>query len=274
MDFLKKHYEKVLLGIVLIGLLGAFASLPIKINSEKQKLEDLANSLTHPKVLPLTNLDLTTAENTLKRMGTPVSLDFTSTNRLFNPMTWQMGRDNRLIRLDKAGPVAAVVTNIEPLYLVLSLDSVNISSDGTANYAVGIEQQAAPVPRHRRHHGVLVSLNDRHKNDIFTLTGVNGPADNPTSLTLVLNDTGETVKISKDKPFKRIDGYMATIAYEPEKKVWRDRRIGDLLVFNGEDYNIVAITQNEVVLSARSNQKKWTLKLSSATSPNSASVPR
>ena len=39
MDFLKKHYEKLLLGVVLIGLLLAIGSLPILISREKGKLE-------------------------------------------------------------------------------------------------------------------------------------------------------------------------------------------------------------------------------------------
>ncbi len=59
MDFLKKHYEKVLLGVVLLGLAVAVAFLPFKIASEKQKLEDMRNTLINPNVKPLTNLDLT-----------------------------------------------------------------------------------------------------------------------------------------------------------------------------------------------------------------------
>ena len=74
-----------------------------------------------------------------------------------------------------------------------------------------------------------------------------------------LNDTGDLAVITKDQPFKRVDGYMADIKYELEKKAWKDRRVGANLVFNGEEYNIVAINQNEVVLSAK-NQKKWTIK--------------
>jgi hypothetical protein len=52
---------------------------------------------------------------------------------------------------------------------------------------------------------------------------------------------------------------MADMKYDPEKKVWRNQRIGSTLSLNGEDYNLVAISTNEVVLSAKSNQKKWTI---------------
>jgi hypothetical protein len=262
MGFIKKHYEKVLLGVVLVGLLVAFGFLPIKINSEKEKLDALRTSLTNPKVKALSNYDLTLPQQTLQRMTVPAVVDFSTSNKVFNPMTWQQSRDGHLLRLDKAGPVAAVVTNVTPLYLILTFESASVTADGTANYTIGIEKQAAATTAKRRKTGVLTQLNDRHKNDTFALTAVNGPPENPTSLTVTLNDTGEAVVLTKDKPYKRIDGYMASLFYAPEKKPWKDRRVGDSLIFNGEDYNIVAITQNEVVLSAKSNQKKWTIKFS------------
>src|SRR5438477_1176675 len=126
MDFLKKHYEKVLLGVVLLGLAVAVAFLPFKIASERQKLEDMRNTLIHPKVKPLTNLDLTLYQSSLTLMATPSQIDLSTSNRLFNPMPWQQTRDvpPRLIRSDKAGPTAAVATNIVPLYLRLTFDAV------------------------------------------------------------------------------------------------------------------------------------------------------
>src|ERR1039458_1853851 len=78
MDFLKKHYEKVLLGVVLLGLAVAVAFLPFKIASEKQKLEDMRNQLIHPKVKELTNLDLSLPDAVLKRMAAPALVDFSA----------------------------------------------------------------------------------------------------------------------------------------------------------------------------------------------------
>ena len=86
MDFLKKHYEKVLLGVVLLGLAVAVAFLPFKIASEKQKLEDMRNQLIHPKVKPLTNLDLSLPDQVLKLAAAPPQVDFSAPHRLFNPI--------------------------------------------------------------------------------------------------------------------------------------------------------------------------------------------
>jgi len=81
---------------------------------------------------------------------------------------------------------------------------------------------------------------------------------------LDLSDTPDKpiVISGKDKPFKRVDGYMADLRYVPEDRRFVGRRVGDRITLAGEDYNIVAITENEVVLSAKSNQKKWTIKYS------------
>jgi len=65
---------------------------------------------------------------------------------------------------------------------------------------------------------------------------------------LELNDTGQRVEVARDQPFRRIDGYMVDLKYAPENKTWTARRVGASPAFNGEEYNIVAITENEVVI--------------------------
>ena len=52
--------------------------------------------------------------------------------------------------------------------------------------------------------------------------------------------------------------------YEPEKQSWSNCRVGRSLHFNAEDYIIVAITKDEVRFSAKSNEKKWTIKSNAA----------
>jgi hypothetical protein len=62
----------------------------------------------------------------------------------------------------------------------------------------------------------------------------------------------------------RVEGYEADLKYPPESKDFKNLRVGGLVHFAGEDYNIVAITENEVVLSARLNDKKYTVRLAAA----------
>jgi hypothetical protein len=268
MDFLKKHYEKVVLGLVLIGLAVAVAVLPFFISSEKEKLDQMKSAVLHPKVKPLTNLDLTVPEQVLKRLASPAVIDFGPPNRLFDPMPWQKAADNHLILRDSVGPNRIVVTNITPLYLVLTLDSVTPSDSGP-KYVLGIEKQAAPTAGQRNKRQSLCSLNPPTKNETFAMMEVKGKPDDPSQIIVQLNDTGEKAVISKEQPFRRVDGYMADLHYDLEKKSWFHRRVNSQppLSFNGEEYNIVAINQNEVVLSAKLNGKKWAVKANPTAAP-------
>jgi hypothetical protein len=266
MDFLKKHYEKLILGLVLLGLGVAVAFLPFKISSERQDLTALTQTITKRKVPPLTNLDLTIQENVLKRAGIPALIDFSSSNKLFNPIPWMQTKDTppRLIPSNKAGPSLTVVTNITPLYLKLSLEGVNLSADSnSAVYVVGITKEAAPKVADRAKKTTYCRLNEKKDKDGIIVTAANGPLEDPTSVVLELLDTGEKVtltKQSKETPYKRIDGYAADVSYPPEKFMRKNQRVGEMLKFASEEYKIVAINPNELVLSANSNQKKWTIK--------------
>ena len=63
-----------------------------------------------------------------------------------------------------------------------------------------------------------------------------------------------------DFPFQRVDGYSADLKYDPEKINATGLRVGADLKFAGDDYNVIAIDENEVILLAQSNQKKYTLR--------------
>ncbi len=256
MDFVKKHYEKIILGIVLVGLAVAVAFIPFKVSNEKKELDDKRISLIPRSVKPLTNLDLSLPEMALKRVAAPAAVDFSAPHRLFNPMPWQKTASGQLIKYDDShiGPKAVVITRVAPLYLMISLDKVNISEAGP-RYVIGIQKEAAAAASQRVKKETYSKPND--KNDVFMLRKVDGPPENPTKLTLELNDTGEAAVVTPEQPFKRVDGYLADLKYDPEKQTWNNCRIGRQLHFNGEDYNVVAISQSDVVLSAKSNQKKW-----------------
>jgi hypothetical protein len=83
-------------------------------------------------------------------------------------------------------------------------------------------------------------------------------------LTFELTDAGERVPVSKGKPFRRTDGYMADLKYPPENKTWSNQRLNAFIPrIAGEDYIIVAIATNEVVFSANSNKKKTSIPFNS-----------
>jgi hypothetical protein len=257
MDFLKKHYEKVLLGLMLAGLIGVLVFMIFYIAADTTDMENKRTSLINPPVKALTNLDMTLQDSAILRLKSAYNLDLETTNKLLNPMEWQRALDNTLIPAKITGLHVAVVTNILPLFLVISNVSSQTNELG-ARYVISVERQAAPTPAKRRPTSHFVSVNDK-PNDAFALLQVKGPPENPDALVLKLADSGEVVTISHDKPYRRVDGYAADFRYDPERKVFHGRRIGDKVSFGGVDYVVVEVNQNELILSDQSNQKKTSL---------------
>ena len=264
MDFLKKHYEKIILSVVLLGVVGALVALPFLIQKDKDDTEKEASSVSNPKIKPLDPLDLTLQTNLMQRVQSPYVLDFSTSNKLFNPMTWKKNQAGELLKITTGHEIdaeAAVVTNITPLYLVLTLE--NVETNVGVRYEIGVEHQGAASRAGRARIGHYLSVGE--KKDILTLTKVKGDPLAPDELDLKLSDTGDTAVITKDpqtgtyKPFLRADAYSADLRFDPENKTFKGRRVGAALTFGEEDYIIVAINQNEVILSAQSNQKKTIL---------------
>jgi len=261
MDFIKKNWEKVLLGAVLVGLLVAVVGLPLKITSEKAELEEIRNRITQGRVDPIEAQDVLEVEEAILRTEQPVVLDLNTSNRVVNPVQWNRAPDGRLIRLltgNEVGAEAVVVDAISPLYLIITLDSV-LTTDSGSRYAIGVEKQAESSKRARGKRQTYASVGD--KNDNFLLREVKGPPAQPTAVELELSDTGERVTVSESKTFSRVDGYMADLSYPPDSRKWLGKRVGDSIQIERENYNIVAITKSEVVLSAKSG-KKTSLKAS------------
>ena len=264
MDFVKKHYEKILLSVVLLGLMGVLVFMLYLIPSDRQRLAAIRQSIISHAVKPLDPLDLTRETNVSARLQSPYKLDFSTTNKLFNPLPWQKRADGTLVpvKIGLIGPEAVVVTKITPLCLILTLDSIETNELG-ARYVISMECQAAVLPaqRGKRQHYASVGEKVGEKNESFTIKEVNGTPADPGTLKLVLQltDTGERATLSKDKPFRRVDAYAADLKYDPERRTWQGQRIGADLKFAGDDNIIVAINQDTVILLARSNQKKTPL---------------
>ncbi len=265
MDFVKKHYEKILLAVVLLGLVGALVFLPFLINKDQDEVSQMTSAVFNPKVAPLPTLNLARQTNVFERIQSPYTLDFSTTNKLFNPLQWQKKADGSVVpvKLGTIGPEAAVVTKTYPLYMIITLDAVETNAidtnDAATRYVMSVERQAAPQPGQRVKRQHYASIGE--KVDAFTIRSVKSSLDNPAQveLNVQLTDSGELATISRDKPFRRIDGYSADLKYDPEGKKWQAQRLGADLKFNADDYIIVAIDQNSVILLARSNQKKTTL---------------
>ena len=260
MDFLKKHYEKVILVAVLLGVVGFLVFLPFVI-AEDQAAIAIKRTKFIPNPKPLLDLDMSRQQAVTTRLQSPANFDFSTRNKLFNPIMWKRNANGELIPIksgNEIGAGAVVITKITPLYLVVTLNSVETNTT-PPRYVIGLEHQAAVTATQRIKQTRYASVGD--KKDLFTLNSIKGDPLNPESVELTLTDSGEKVTVSKDKPFQRVDAYTADLRYPPENKNFPPgRRKGSPLTFNGEDYIIVDIHAGDVILSSQANQKNTTLR--------------
>ena len=263
MDFLKKNYEKVLLGVVLVGLVVGAVFLILMIPSERASLQAKSDEIINHPAKPLPDLDLTKAKAFIARVAAASCLDLGSPNKVFNPLQWMRKPDGTLFPIklgNEVGPEAVVVTKITPLYTTVTYFSALTSPDTGVRYDIAVEKEAAAKSSLRTPKHTYASVNS--KTEMYVLREVKGPPDNPTELILEWTDTGEQFSVAKDKPFKRVDGYLADFKYPPDNKTWTGQRVGagspgtPTIPIAGESYIVVAISKNEVVLSAKSNNKK------------------
>lgn len=251
MQFLKAHYEKIILSVVLLGLAAAAALMPLRVSKERETEEERRTILIPPKVKELQPIDLTTNAAALARLEQPLRVKMGGEHNLFNPVRWQKRQDGGVIKGIDAGINALTVTNISPLRLRLTFDEVGGTPE-SISYQISVLNEAQS-PRATPRIGRL-----KQKNNMFTIQEVKGDPANPSEIIVLIEGDKAPVSISRDKPYERIVGYSADLRYDPENRTWKNQKKDDEIAFAGESYKVVAITPNEVVLSAKSNKKQTT----------------
>jgi hypothetical protein len=257
----KQHYEKILLSVVLLVLAVAVYFLWEAKQEEEKRNSEVVMEFVRSKVGGIPPVDLSGFDGLLKTAASPAELNFGLPHNLFNPVKWQRQPNGELLKIQtgkEVGPSRMVATKISPLKLIIALD--RIASPGA--YYFNVTREAAERPGDRKKRSYFAKLND--KTPAFILKEIKGSEEDPSGFVLELVENGEKVTLAKDKPFERVDGYEADLTYTIESKNFKDVRVGSPVTFGGETYNIIAINQNEVVLSARSNDKKYTVRLAAS----------
>lgn len=265
MEFLKKNYEKVILSVVLLGLAVAAVFLYLSVSQEQARLVDLENMSTGMQQKPLEPLDLSTNEQTLRRVRRPEALALSGEHNLFNPVTWQRRPDGTLVKLvtgNELGAGALTITRITPLKRIVSFEGANTNMGPTPLYSFKVAREGhrqvakrAPV--------TLQASSVGAKNDVFILREMR-PPENPTEFVLELVEDNSQVTVAAGQPYEGVDGYMADLRYEPDKLSFQNKRVEDRLVFGGDTNRIVSIEAGGVTVEAMSNRKRTMLTLSGA----------
>jgi hypothetical protein len=277
MQFIKKHYEKVLLSIVLLGLAAAAAALPWQVSHERDRLEEIRRNLTvKVKPKPFKPLDdwLNTNKAVLARLESPLNLELSGPHNLFNPVPWKRTPDNALVPIrtgSELGPEAVKIKDIQELTLTISFDvAQNLAPGEPTRYEVTLKRETDSNPRPSKKTVTIGQHNDQ-----FELLSVQGATNDPTGLVIKLNNEFDPITVTKDKGFTRPIGYAADLEYPPGKQKFAHKRQNDQIKLEGDPdtYKIVAISQKEVVLSADSNKRHYVIKYNANSTTASNTIP-
>lgn len=261
MPFIKKHWEKILLSIVLLGLAVAAAALPLEVSRVREYLSMQRDRIvvrTDPK--PFQGVDLSTNRATLKRLAGPIDLEFAHGHNIFNPVQWQKrqpdGTYYKIPTSEHIGPAALVVTQIEELDLTVSFEGVEGTPENP-RYRFTINREGESKQ-------TITATTRIPRNKHFTLQEILGPKESPSGFKLQLQDDKEPIIVMKDKPYTRVIGYSAGLKYPPHNQNFAKAfRVKDplRLMYDNETYKIVAINRNEVTVAADSTKKRTTVRL-------------
>src|SRR6266568_1649957 len=265
MEFLKnigavcrQHYEKILLTLVLFGLAVTVAFLYHATQSEAEKVQDFLKVIAKKKVAGVKPVSLARSDAVIQQAQAPPALNLASPHYLLNPVRWQRLPGGQLVKITSDQDLIKniQVTSIRPLNFVIAFDRVA----GTV-YHFNVTNEVAIFPK-PRHESLFATLNVTNK--FFVLREVHGEPADPAAFVLELRETGDRISVGRDKPYVRPDAYEADLKLILENKTLTKQREGAKLRSGGDEYKIVAINQNEVVLSASSNDKKYIIRLSAA----------
>ncbi len=252
MEFLKKHYEKVLLSVVLLALAIAAYWLPMAVQQAGAESK-VPVAPTRPKSNSVPALDFKTELAALRAMASPTPVSFSGEHRLVNPATWKrMPPDGSVKKFLSMGADALVITTIRPLFTLITYDRA-----ASSGVYINVQQQAKGESKFQEY----LKVSEQSKSKLFTIREVKGDVDDPSEVVIELADLHETVSLKKGQPYQKVDDYSADLKYPPENKSFSGKREGELINFGGENHKIVYIGGNEARITEQTGNQitiTWT----------------
>ncbi len=269
MQFLKKHYEKIILMVVLSGLLGAAGWLVWQVKSVQEQVEGGGNETP---TLPAEKEPLERYTNLIYRIKNPSGLNLATIHPVFNPWTWYQKTNANgapeIIRSTNIGPARLQIIKLTPLYWILDAKAT-VTPDRT-DLALYFTRDDHPVASTRgKALRKTPTVNQPLKWDDFTavlkeVRGLDGNMPQFVVDIMVTNEPPVTgFVITSGNPWKKVMNYAVDMIYPPEPvpPIPKNLRVGDKITLEGETYKIIAIKETELTLESQS-QKRTTIPIS------------
>ncbi len=259
MEFLKKHYEKIVLCVVLLGLAGSAVWMRSGIERVKTRLAGPEGG-PPPRTAPPPPIDLSVEQQALARITNPPPLVLSGEHNTFDPVTWKRKPNGDLLKILKTGPDALIVTNIVPLYTIITYDH---PMEGSV-YVMGVQREVdLQQPNSKPKKFDYARKDEKMKSGLYIVRGIKGAENDPSEINLEITRTGDTnVWVSTNTPYKWVSSYLVDLKYDPETLTLPRKRVNDEFRLDKEPYIIVEITNDAVRVQSRRTTKvteiKWT----------------
>ncbi|MSU31826.1 MAG: hypothetical protein EXS25_04020 [Pedosphaera sp.] len=263
MDFLKKHYEKLILGFVLLSVAGVALYLVLTVGQVRSDLDKALEQFAGAKPKELQPANLSTNESSLTKVTHPRAVLLGALDHYtFNPVPWARGANGRLERTKPRPDIgAAGLSYVRAQELLLEIGFAQVAGTPEApRYQFMIRKDYEKKVSDRRSSVESVAVGGGNKDQLFKLLQVKGPKEDPSEFSCELVSTRESFVLSKLKTLKKIRGYSADIRYEAERKDFSQKRVGDSINLSGVLHKIVAIEKDELVVSAPNYVRSTVLK--------------
>jgi len=269
LTFLKKHYEKVLLSMVLAALAAAAILLLLGVATERARITTTRETSADPGSRALPVLDLSTNETLISRLNRPDSVQLDGDHNLFNPVTWKERADGNLVKIvtgNEVGAGALQITRAAPLMLRVSYEgSAARGSESSHKFKVTREAHRQARKRSPQTREVIGA---GARNDVFILREFRPSKEDPQEFVLEMIDEDTSVTVGRNAPYEGVAGYTVDLSYLPDKQVFLNKRVGDKLAFAGDTHAIVAVEESSVTVEAESNKKRTTITRSAGGIPS------
>ena len=261
MEFLQKHFEKILLTLALAvsGVVVYF--LLSSINESKSLVAEAEESPRPRRVSEYEATPIEPMNTELKRFEEPVEAVLGSgEHKVVNPEKWVRTRDGRLIPEAQAGVAGLTIEVVRPLKTTIAYHELRGSGDSARHY-FKVALQASQDVQRRRERSRSLELQKPASDHPFILTAVEGPATNPSTirLELVVDEESPRVPIAlgleNSFAWEKVEGYAADLYHEPSNQRFSDKRVDEVVRINGANYEIVSVTPEEIALQAEKGER-------------------
>jgi hypothetical protein len=242
MEFLRKHYEKIVLCLVLLGVAAAVVWMRLNRAKIQEELTQPLN-VAEPKTAPEKPFDWGPYQQAIQQIGKPPPVNLSGAHNLFNPVIWKRKGDE-LFKILQTGPDALVLLDTIPLYTIISYER---PTDAPI-YVMSAQQHVDLRQPLKAVKVEFVKKNEKTKSGLFIVRGIKGAENDPEAINLEITQSGDTnAWVSTNAPYKLVDGYIADLKYSPDPSVpLLKRHVGDKFNLDNEWYKIVEITNGAV----------------------------